>query len=223
MYRIGVINVEKQDYSKRIFQQMIEKKWELFTVNRDEVEVKLDALFIQESNVSKTCEQLVDMIYHKQSSLPIYVLLKNNEKEDNAITYLTLGAEVCFQYETRETVVILTIEKLLKSRNPEQEKRAITAEKREFVLIPENMSVILDGKREVPLTRLEYQILEVLWQRANNTVTYHDLSQIIWQEKNLDNPRYRISNCVCHLRKKLKVSKIQYIQTVRTVGYRLVI
>lgn len=84
-----------------------------------------------------------------------------------------------------------------------------------------NQSIVLNGL-DVLLTRTEYKIFSILYDNKNSTVSYIELLQKVWPNKN-KNELYRLTNSIFHLRKKINNNHQVIIKTVRSKGYVLMI
>nr|WP_236674834.1 winged helix-turn-helix domain-containing protein [Enterococcus sp. BWR-S5] len=99
-----------------------------------------------------------------------------------------------------------------------------TANKRkaDVELLNDNRSVVIGGDREIGLTKLEYQLLELLFARDGKAVTYEEIHEDVWGKKQTFS-RARIANLMFHLRQKMEVDPLypKYVRTVRSKGYML--
>ncbi|MEI5989027.1 hypothetical protein A5881_000514 [Enterococcus termitis] len=93
----------------------------------------------------------------------------------------------------------------------------------EISLNTNERSLIFDGKDIVHLTTLEFKIATLLFQNIGELVTYKELHQSIIEENELDDSHfYRVTNLVCHIRKKISTKvKEDPIKTIRSKGYIL--
>lgn len=83
---------------------------------------------------------------------------------------------------------------------------------------------LFDGQgREIPLTRMEYELLEVLVARPNRPLSRDQLLQLT-QNRDWDPTDRSLDIRIARLRSKLESApdKPQLIQTVRGIGYRYV-
>jgi len=71
----------------------------------------------------------------------------------------------------------------------------------------------------VELTRLEFDLLELLMQNPGRVFNKNFLYETIWNQPFLEGDR-SIDNTIMRMRKKLGCYG-QYLETVREVGYRL--
>jgi DNA-binding response OmpR family regulator len=93
---------------------------------------------------------------------------------------------------------------------------------RELLIVPKYHSIYL-GDNEVRLSRKEYQMLLFLAMHRDQTLTKGQLYSSVWN----DDTAYDVDECVKYhiksIRRKLRqFSKKEYIETIRTYGYRLI-
>ncbi|MGR9046506.1 MAG: response regulator transcription factor [Gammaproteobacteria bacterium] len=89
----------------------------------------------------------------------------------------------------------------------------------DLVLNPETREVKRSGK-ELDLTVIEFQILEMLMRRSPGVVTRDEISGLIWGDEPPDGDVLRVH--IHHLRNAIdKTFAVPLLHTVRGVGYRL--
>ncbi|OEH80731.1 hypothetical protein BCR26_06925 [Enterococcus rivorum] len=123
--------------------------------------------------------------------------------------------------DTGEFSIILknALDKLSVARNQFQEQQKKDGDI--FELNPVNLSLYIDNN-EISLTKLEYQMLELLYRNLKKTVSYEKIYEKIWND-NATGKKYRVANTIFHIRKKLEhnAKNSKCIETVRSKGYRL--
>ncbi|OJG98589.1 hypothetical protein RV18_GL003012 [Enterococcus termitis] len=197
---------------------------------------KMDALIIEEDSaigLKHTCELILEL--RRNCKALIWVISKNQMKT-NKLVYLQLGADGVLNEESEQEVSLLQLTNLLKRIKaddiPTIEEN--TTEQRTNTEIPiqliaTNLSVLLKGKVEVALTKLEFEVISYLAEHSGKAITYEEIYRKIWNgefgDTETGNKQYRVSNLIFHLRKKLEVdsAKPEYIKTVRSRGYMLVL
>ncbi|EOL50467.1 winged helix-turn-helix domain-containing protein [Enterococcus caccae] len=219
MHKIGVVTLEKEN-SQAIHQLLNESNYIAVKIS-DKSQIKdLDGIILdvgKDNCFSQVCEWLIHCQIAPQ--VFIWVILPNiNIREINM--YLHLGMNGCMleENETNELPLMLknTFSRIF-SGYPEEEKK-----KREGIVLNDtNMCAVINGGKEIPLTRSEYQILQILYKQKGSTVSYQTIYETLWN-KQANDDLYRVANLIFHLRKKLGMQGEQYIQTVRTKGYRLI-
>lgn len=188
---------------------------------------KLDAIIILEeniSNLSAICE-LISKI-KKRSTCYIWVMIAT-ENSVGKLVYLQLGADEVFDLNREAKEIGFIIENSLRRVNEPLANESVASESypnNELLkLIPNNASVLIEGNQEIVLTKLEFQMLELLLKNAGMAVSYETIYQAMWKADTVENKQYRIANVVYHLRKKIEknIKKPIFIKTVRSKGYML--
>ncbi|WP_430602000.1 hypothetical protein IGJ02_002190 [Enterococcus sp. DIV0724b] len=225
MYTISFLS-KKEVHENEHFTYLTEKGWKVKNMNINEAFNNLDAVIIYEDKVATTCCWLMELT--KKISVPIFLLSVGNEAHSN-ILYLQLGVKACFSLSTELEEVYLTIKNLLydaasfklQKQVNDLEERSINPIKG-LELIPQNLSVKIDGKREIILTKKEYQAIEILYKSPAQTVSYGELQKRLWKvEQDELQGNYRIANVIFHLRTKIEenISNPRFIKTIRSKGY----
>ncbi|MFD1902002.1 winged helix-turn-helix domain-containing protein [Enterococcus termitis] len=133
----------------------------------------------------------------------------------NKLVYLQLGADGVLNEESEQEVSLLQLTNLLKRIKaddiPTIEEN--TTEQRTNTEIPiqliaTNLSVLLKGKVEVALTKLEFEVISYLAEHSGKAITYEEIYRKIWNgefgDTETGNKQYRVSNLIFHLRKNSK-------------------
>lgn len=234
---VGIINLSV-NFADSYSEELKKNNINVIQLSLDDFEQQVsgvDAIIISENpaeDAVKTCSILLKL--KEKPDAYVWIFSSNVQKVVRTV-YLQLGALGVFSEEYDENELQLIISNSLSKGNERiLERRAATAnavstdvyeEKKEgrFELIPRNFSVKIDGSKEIPLTRLEYKMMEALNSHKNRTVSYEELSEEVWGET-LTNETYRITNLVFHLRKKIEDDSVHptVIRTIRSKGYMLV-
>ncbi|MEI5994288.1 winged helix-turn-helix domain-containing protein [Candidatus Enterococcus mansonii] len=230
MYNIGYISLDS-NWKKEYLDLFPEKEYQVNQLRITETELfsKQDILLIEEQSFKDfptICQLLLEVKACKKTMVYI-ISLKENLDQAARIVYLQLGVNgikdnsldleefsfilknlliKCSDYQTERSGKMKTMNKI---------KTGF------FKLDVENMSVCID-EEEIGLTRLEYQIIKLLYDNARKAVSYEQISENIWKTRSEDK-KYRVANTIFHLRKKLerKDDDVEYIKTVRSRGYML--
>ncbi|HBI1783332.1 TPA: response regulator transcription factor [Enterococcus faecalis] len=232
MHTIGVLSLMDVKENKHI-NFLAEKGWAIQEVEvkkLTKIEPKIQAILIEESTMPATCCHLIELTRETRNmDIPIYILSKNSSEYN--MVYLQLGVEACFSVEIYPDEFCKTLTNLLNHYYPfshqesrEQLEDKTLAQTTHLKLIPENLSVIIDGKKEVNLTKIEFQIMGVLCDNPYKTVSYADFMKQVWSNESDGTVRnYKIANAIFHIRNKIeKNPKIpRFIKTVRSKGYML--
>ncbi|MCA5011426.1 MULTISPECIES: winged helix-turn-helix domain-containing protein [unclassified Enterococcus] len=184
-----------------------------------------DVFIIEESEMDdlfNTCELIMKI--RRNSNAFIWVF-SNIDLEKQKYLYFDLGADGVVGAKDEQIIAVQQIRNILNRSRKNRKNRKNRTEQvlesdRSVVLLPENQSIIINSGDEIPLTRLEYQVVSALNQNCGTALTHREIYQIVWdnsyeEEKTV---KYRVSNIIFHIRKKLK-NDSQYIKTVRSRGY----
>ncbi|MBL1229332.1 response regulator transcription factor [Enterococcus sp. BWB1-3] len=232
---IGVINLSikfEESYSEILEKNDINVV-QLTADNFEERESECDGMIICEDAVQDTaCTCSILLKLKEKPNVYVWVMSSNLQKIMRSV-YLQLGALGIIPEDLEPNELQLFISnnlnkckkaffyegKHLKKLEPEEEVMSGT---KSLELIPRNHSVKINGKKEIPLTRLEYKTMEILYKNKNNTVIYKELFELIW-DKEFNNQNYRVANLIFHLREKIESDAVDpmIIRTVRSKGYML--
>lgn len=224
MYTIKFLTDDDSQENKHI-DYLKGKGWDVSPIQINkllETEEKMTAIIIEENTIPITCCWLMELT--QRFDLPIYLFSTGGGSEAN-IVYLQLGVKICFAERTNAEELFHTLTNLLthnlleRARGKEKIARSTSLE-----LNPENLSAIVDGEREIILTRKEYQALEILYDNPCVAISYQEFKKHLWDtEHSLNNENYRIANVIFHLRNKIEknTARPRFIKTVRSRGYML--
>ena len=230
----GIINLSEkfsEHYSKELEKNDI--RVIPLTVDDFEQEIKnLDAIIIRENaleDTALTCKILLKL--KERTDLYVWVFSSGYQKFGRTV-YLQLGALGVIPEDCDATELQLIVTNSLKKKNNKKVNGLSSSENYDagiimdnelkFKLIPRNHSLKISEGKEIPLTNLEYKALDMLYMNANNTVTYEELFEAVW-DKDFSCQGYRVANLIFHLREKLKQNSedLTFIRTIRSKGYLL--
>ncbi|MGX7244372.1 winged helix-turn-helix domain-containing protein [Enterococcus quebecensis] len=229
MYKIGFLTSEETTNGTHT--NCLKKKgWEVTLIkkaNPIEGETQFDAILIHEDDMATTCGWLIELT--QKIKVPIYLLSKEDDSHANVV-YLQLGGEICFSSKIDPEEFLITLNNLLArvTVNKQQVKVGNHLKKdnsgldSDFVLVPNNLAVIIDGEEEISLTRKEFQAMEILYNNPGRAISYEEFKETLWEsETDIEDKNYRIANTVFHLRSKIEqnTTKPRFIKTVRSKGY----
>lgn len=229
MYTIGIFRDLTQpsfEYPK----ELARMGYEIITLQEADLGSDLanvDAIIIEESTVtelSSICKNILElrMVLNK---LIWVILIDEEEAKTKKKIYLQLGADGVSVYEEEFVLQFSNILKRIESNEVDKsgESKLTTAPLLE--LLPDNLSVLRKGKDEISLTKLEFKALELLLNEHDKALTYEEIYQNIWENERVEKKEYRVSNIIFHLRGKIEEDPTtpQFIKTVRTKGYKLVL
>lgn len=226
MCNIGMLALRNTS-KKRIEIDEIKQKHNVLEITENlELLETLHAVVIVEEDIrdlSRICE-LISKI--KNSSICYIWIMTDTEHSVGKLVYLQLGADEVFDLsrEVKEVVFIMENSLLRVGQNGVEESIASENNAIELLkLIPANASVMIEGAKEVALTKLEFQLLELLLRYQGMAVSYEMIYQEMWKIDTGENKQYRIANVIYHLRRKIEkdIKKPRFIKTVRSKGYML--
>ncbi|MCA5014234.1 MULTISPECIES: winged helix-turn-helix domain-containing protein [unclassified Enterococcus] len=216
MTRIGLLSTSSYDTDLRTL--LIQNGYEATKVQGSDHVEGIDIILIdknKENDVSKTIEYLLNL---KEQQLPIWVIAKDYVTDEKLI-YLQLGANGVISKTTEMKELLLTIHNYLCTGctlSDSLPKDALDS----LILDHNKQCIVVDKEQEITFTRKEFRAFEILYQNMNDTVTYEELFQYLWNGSK-DKKIYRVANIIFHIRNKLPENKKYMIQTIRSKGYIL--
>ncbi|MBL1226780.1 winged helix-turn-helix transcriptional regulator [Enterococcus sp. BWR-S5] len=226
MHTIGVLNIAgelRQEYIDSL-------KKEQYQVVPIDSEQKLDEKIRQidgviifdenQENVGGVCNLILSI---KKESQALVWTASKNISSINRLVYLQLGVSGNIEQKCDPEELRLIIRNSLGSEKKEDGKQT-GEENLNFAiqLNSANQSVSIEGQEEIDLTRMEFQILNVLYENRGKAMSYEEIHAEIWGENQVPS-KARIANLIFHLRKKIErdMLNLRYIKTVRSKGYML--
>lgn len=222
--RLGILDTEKRTSEQFFACQTSTHLLETIEVVEKSDLKNLDALLICKNQVfgmREVCEWVIKMKAHKD--VPIWISSSESHLEEKNV-YLQLG--VCGVFERNysvEEINLSIINSLTMMRMDAQES---AKENDFFMLDPLKLSLFI-GKSTIPLTKLEFVLLELLYDHKEEVCTYEMLAQSLLGEQFEflgETGQSRVANIVCKIRSKLSQrneGKQELIRTVRSRGYML--
>ena len=231
MYRIGVVStaVELTGNNQEVFRQ---NNYQLDVVKEEELSEELphmNGVVLHETgeqDMGKVCDLLLSI--KQKSSAFIWIIVTKTSAIHRKI-YLELGADGLFEPQHFPEELFLHMRNVFLRRETLSGKKETSypSEKQgqELLLNLHNLSLFIqegNNHQEISLTKLEYQLLELLFSDPGKAFSYNEIFDYLWQGP-LERENYRIANIVFHIREKLKNHglKHNYIRTVRSKGYMI--
>ena len=149
----------------------------------------------------------------QESKIPI-ILLTALDTEDDQIKGFDLLADDYITKPFSIKLVLKRVEALLRRTSTEADTDAI--QYREITLYETERQAFVSGN-EVVLTHLEFEILLLLLKNVGRVFTRDDLLNLVWGYEYMGDEK-GVNFHIMNLRKKLNVD---YIETVRGVGYKI--
>ncbi|WP_347564906.1 hypothetical protein DOK67_0002316 [Enterococcus sp. DIV0212c] len=231
MYELGVIpcisGKEKSPYIVKIekntnIHYLEESLTSLKTLSLEVVIILGDHLTLGE-----ICKTIINI--REKKSVSIWILCEKSDKTSRMI-YMKLGASgtVDKQIDPEEfSVFILGILATFShSAKPleipkQSEKEPLNVEGH-WALNYANLSILIENDREISLTKLEFQVIDILKSQLGVAMSHKELYNKIWND-GFECKKYRLANLICHIRKKIEkdIANPQYIKTIHSKGYML--
>ncbi|MBO0445679.1 winged helix-turn-helix domain-containing protein [Enterococcus ureilyticus] len=228
MYTIGIFRDSSQpvlDYTK----EFVSLGHEVTILQIGDVGselVDVDAFIIEESaltELSCICKNILELRMKLNKLIWVLLIDNNEEVKTKKKIYLQLGADGVSVYEEEFVLQFSNILKRIENKDDLKILQNISTTKALLELLPENLSVLREGKVEINLTKLEFKVLELLFNKHDKALSYEEIYQQIWANENTEKKEYRVSNIIFHLRAKIEEDPTspKFIKTVRTIGYKL--
>lgn len=190
---------------------------------------EFDAVIIKQS-FKETSSSLFELILKikNQSSIPIWVYSEKKHRLKPLLN-LELGVLGNMWKDTSPDEVKLMIVNILKSIHGKAKIGNIgkfeerkQSEFENYQVSHHKGCLIVDGDKEISLTRLEYKLCNTFYRTPGKVLSYEEIHNILWPETKFKEEQIqRISNVVFHLRKKVEMNggDANFIKTMRSVGY----
>lgn len=186
----------------------------------------VDAVIIEESvvtDLSCICKNILELRMRLNKLIWVLLIDNNEEAKTKKKIYLQLGADGVSTHEEEFALQFSNILNRIEKKEFPTNVQTVSSPVPPLELLPENLSVLREGKVEISLTKLEFKVLELLFNRHDKALTYEEIYQHIWANESAEKKEYRVSNIIFHLRGKIEEDPTtpKFIKTVRTIGYKL--
>lgn len=146
------------------------------------------------------------------------VFLLEEDSAEHRVLVLESGADDCIAkpFSGRELVArVQAVLRRLPSAGPARTKKA------DLVIDSWAMKVLVGGEA-MPITSLEFRLIEYLARHRGQVFTRDLLLDAVWGDTQFVTPR-SVDACIRRIRKKLELDPARpaYLKTVRGIGYRL--
>jgi two-component system response regulator CpxR len=159
----------------------------------------------------------------RKSSVPVLMLTARGDDVDR-IVGLEMGADDYLQKPFNPRELIARIRAILRRARPDPSEATAQASPERFAVgdveMDKGTRIVTRGGQQLPLTTVEFDLLEALMRAAGHIVSREDLVKSILG-RNFTPYDRSIDTHVSNLRKKLGhyVDGIERIKTIRSVGY----
>lgn len=184
------------------------------STTKDNIIKKMPALCLIDINLSDgNGKDLCKWIRKSYAELPVIFITVKNETSD-IVTGFVIGADDYITKPFELDILYSRICALLRrSKNPD---RIYVCND---ILLDDNKLKVFLNDKEITLSAMEYQLLSVLMQNKNGTVTRQQLLKSLWD----DNNNFVNDNTLTVTMKRLreKLGNPLCIKTIRSFGYRM--
>lgn len=149
----------------------------------------------------------------QESNIPI-ILLTALDTEDDQIKGFDLLADDYITKPFSVRLVLKRVEALLRRTYAEDGADIVRYKE---IILDEAGHQVLVGEKEIILTHLEFEILRLLMKNPGRVFSRDDLLNLVWGYEYVADEK-GVNFHIMNLRKKLNVD---YIETVRGVGYKI--
>ncbi len=167
-----------------------------------------------------TGEELVGLIRARDASLPVVVISARATAADR-IGLLDLGADdyLVKPFDLDELAARVAVQ--LRHRGMAAAASSSVLRYRQWALDTEARTLTIDGTSEVPLTKIEFNILEALVRRPNRVFSKAELFELAWGEPFAGDDS-TVAVHVSNIRAKLRETGTDaYLKTVWGMGFKL--
>lgn len=167
-----------------------------------------------------TGEELVGLIRARDASLPVVVISARATAADR-IGLLDLGADdyLVKPFDLDELAARVAVQ--LRHRGMAAAASSSVLRYRQWALDTEARTLTIDGTSEVPLTKIEFNILEALVRRPNRVFSKAELFELAWGEPFAGDDS-TVAVHVSNIRAKLRATGTdEYVKTVWGMGFKL--
>ncbi|MGX7115612.1 winged helix-turn-helix domain-containing protein [Enterococcus termitis] len=153
----------------------------------------------------------------------IYVFMESLTKKQQ-ITCLRLGVDAIFDFSVNIEELSLVLLHILKRRFKQITETSIEFSSNAIQIFSEDLSILIDGKKKISLTKLEYRLISYLIKYSGVIVSHEELSLLLWK-KNDSKSYCKLATLVFQLRQKIEIDpkNPRFVQTIRGKGYKLIL
>jgi len=214
---IPVTDLIKYNLEKALYQVLVAHDGEaaLQIARESNPDLILLDLMLPRIDGLDVCQEL-----RKTSQVPIIMVTARGEEADRVIG-LELGADDYLTKPFSMRELMARIKAVLRRNQPNTESQEVLSGPHDLVLNEESHSVTLGGS-DLPLTRLEYDLIHYLLLHQGQVLSREQLLSQAWGYDFVGDTR-AVDSAIKRLRKKLQTQRPDtiFIETVRGFGYRM--
>lgn len=178
--------------------------------------VILISLMLSDGSGLALCRQLRES---RRTGRIAVVFLLDDDTEEHRVLVLESGADDCIAKPFSGRELVARVQAVL--RRLPREGAAARNRKADLVIDSWAMKVMVGGE-PMPITSLEFRVIEYLARHRGQVFTRDLLLDAVWGDTQFVTPR-SVDACIRRIRKKLELNPARpaYLKTVRGIGYRL--
>ena len=193
--------------------------------------VILDAAYIEEI-LDVSVEEAVIKLSPLLAPRIIMVLADQNIPPDQIVKLLKLGAHDVIPKPVKPKILAAQLKALVRifARKQKHNEKTVSSSANDLVMdyprrrccIVETGGGLLSLKRDIRLTKIEFQLLYILLQKQGAVVTYDDFREHLWPTASSSREIiHTLHQLVANIRKKIASCPVK-IENLRADGFRLV-
>ncbi|MDA8132747.1 MAG: winged helix-turn-helix domain-containing protein [Elusimicrobia bacterium] len=198
-------------------------------------EKNIDAVILDAAHAPGVLDLDVEEAVSKLSSLlaprVLMVLAEQEVLPEQVVKLLKLGAHDVVAKPVKPRILAEQLKALVRvfARKPRQGKKTLSSAANTLVMdytarrcyIKEESVGLLSAKKEIKLTKIEFQVLYFLLQKKGAVVTYEDFRRHLWPTASSHREIiHTLHQLVTNIRKKLAYCPVR-IENLRAEGFRL--
>lgn len=210
--QLAKLSLEEAGYGVRIFSGMDV----LAEAETQHPSVILLSLMLSDGSGLALCRYLRESRIVGRTAV---VFLLDQDTEEHRVLVLESGADDCIAKPFSGRELVARVQAVL--RRLPREGAATRNRKADLVIDSWAMKVMVGGE-PMPITSLEFRVIEYLARHRGQVFTRDLLLDAVWGDTQFVTPR-SVDACIRRIRKKLELNPARpaYLKTVRGIGYRL--
>jgi len=209
--QLARVSLEEAGYGVRVFSGMDV----LAEAETQHPAVILISLMLADGSGLAVCRHLRESRITGRTAV---VFLLDEDTEERRVLVLESGADDCIAKPFSGRELVARVQAVLR-RLPRD--GAARNRKADLVIDSWAMKVMVGGE-PMPITSLEFRVIEYLARHRGQVFTRDLLLDAVWGDTQFVTPR-SVDACIRRIRKKLEINPARpaYLKTVRGIGYRL--
>ena len=183
-------------------------------LKENEIDMMLLDINLKDGSGFELCREI-----REKSQIPI-LFISARQSDDDVLIALNIGGDDYIKKPYSLSVLLAKVKIVLKRMVSDKKESIKENEKSHFVISPETMSVMVEG-REVLLKAREFKLFEYLYNNKNRIVPKAELFSAVWGDSFYSDGTLNVH--IRKLREKLENNPNEpgYIKTIWGTGYIL--